>query len=646
MSAIAGLWSFDGRPDTADRCARMLAAQEIYGPHDGKLFADGAIAMGRRLYRTLPEDIHDRGPLRSADGRLALVADVRLDNRDELSVDLGLSRERERKLSDSHVLLACLEKWEEGALDRMVGVFAFALWDDGAQKLLLVRDFAGERPLHYHCGRDFFAFASMPKGLHALPEVPRAPDEQVMAEFLALLPVDRSSSYFKDVRRVAAGQVVTVTRHGIARRDYWNPVRPSGRRLKSEDYVEGLRHHLDQATRARLRGGNGKIATHLSAGFDSSSVTATAARLMSAEGGKVVAFTSVPREGYSDAAPRGRFGDEGPLAAQTAALYPNIEHVLIRSGHLSPLDNLDRGFFLFDRPVLNLCNFVWATAINKAARERGIGVLLTGAMGNMTVSYEGVEWLPELLRSGRLVKLAQLSAALLRNREKGLGGILAQTFAPYLPSSIWRFANKVFRDRDWNILEYSAIRRERLDALNLEEIARARALDFSYRPRKDGFATRIWVMRRTDSGNYNKGNLAGWGIDSRDPMSDRRLFEFCLSVPMSEYVAGGVLRSLAKRALADRLPVQVLRERKKGLQAIDWHEGMSAARSEIVTELDRIADCGPASSALDVERLRSLAENWPQSGWQRESVTYAYRLAMLRGIAAGHFLRKAAGSNS
>ena len=94
MSAIAGIWHWDGKPSAGDDCARMLAVQQVYGPHDGRQWSDGAIAMGRRLHRLLPEDIHDRQPLRSADGRLTLVADVRLDNREEIASDLGWTADR------------------------------------------------------------------------------------------------------------------------------------------------------------------------------------------------------------------------------------------------------------------------------------------------------------------------------------------------------------------------------------------------------------------------------------------------------------------------------------------------------------------------------------------------------------------------
>jgi asparagine synthase (glutamine-hydrolysing) len=644
MSAIAGLWHFDGKPDAASGCARMLAAQQIYGANDSGQWSGGPLALGRNLHRLLPEDAEDRQPLHGAGGRHVMVADVRLDNREELAAALGMEAARAGLASDAAILLECLVRWGESALDRLVGDFAFAFWDSAERRLLLARDFLGQRPLHYHCGRDFFAFASMPKGIHALPDVPCAPDEQAMAEFVTLLPQGDSRSFFEGISIVEAGHVVRVTRDGVSSRRYWEPAGPEPAKALRRDHVEGLRHHLDQATRARLRGANGGVATHLSGGYDSAAVTATAARLLAPEGGRVTAFTAVPREGYDGAAPRGRIGDEGPLAAATAALYPNLDHVLIRTGRLSPLDDLDRIFFLFGRPMMNLCNWVWMRTMNAEARDRGLNVMLTGQMGNMGLSYGGQEFLPELLRAGRLVRLAREGARLVASGDTRWQGVAAQIFGPYVPGWLWRRVSKAY-GRESEILEYSAIRRDRLDEMGLSRLARERGLDFSYRPRKNGFETRLWVLRRFDPGNYNKGILAGWGVDQRDPTADRRLIEYCLATPMEQFLANGETRALAKRALADRLPQAVLAERAKGLQAIDWHEGFTAGRGDAEAEVRRLADCAPAARMLDVARLGGLVEDWPDGGWERGEVRDSYRLALLRGISAGHFLRRASGTN-
>jgi asparagine synthase (glutamine-hydrolysing) len=645
VSAIAGLWHFDGRPEIANDCERMLAAQQIYGPHGGRTRSAGAIAMGRRLFQTLPEDMHDRQPLQSRDGRLTLVADVRLDNREELTAALGLASGDARQLCDADVLLGCLERWDEGALDRLVGEFAFAVWDAPAQKLLLARDFLGQRPLHYHRGQGFFAFASMPKGLHALAEIPIAPDEQMVAEFLTLMPRRGARSFFKEIACVEAAHVVTVTRDGISSRGYWQPQRQRVGQEQISDHVEGLRHHLDRAVQSRLRGAHGVVGTNLSAGLDSGAVTATAARLLAPNGGKVVAFTAVPRAGYDGPDPKNRFGDEGPLAAATAAMYPNIEHVLVRSGHVSPLDVLDRNSFLFERPIQGVSNAVWIAAINQAARERKLNVMLIGAMGNLSMSYTGLELLPELLRAGRIVKLWRQAAKLVEKTNMRWRGALVQTFGPFAPDWLWNWANETFTSSKIDILNYTAIRPEQLIELDLTTLARERDLDFSYRPWQDGFAMRLWAMRRDNSGNINKGILGGWGIDRRDPLADKRLVEYCLSIPTEQYLANGVTRALAKRALTDRLPQAVLNEQKKGYQAADWHEGLTAVRGAVAAELDRLAACAPAARALDIDGMKRMVRNWPTSGWERSNVMRAYRLALLRGISAGHFLRKASGAN-
>jgi asparagine synthase (glutamine-hydrolysing) len=203
----------------------------------------------------------------------------------------------------------------------------------------------------------------------------------------------------------------------------------------------------------------------------------------------------------------------------------------------------------------------------------------------------------------------------------------------------------LYNGHKYDVLNYTAIHPERLADLNLSVIAGERKLDFSYRPRTDGFAKRLWAMRRNDIGNVNKAMLAGSGIDQRDPLADKRLIEYCLSIPTEHYLENGVPRALAKRTLADRLPLAVLRERRSGYHAVDWHEGVTAARADIAVELERLTACAPAAKALDIAGMKRLVENWPTSGWERDALIEPYRLALLRGVAAGHFLRKALGAN-
>src|SRR5262245_49888028 len=137
MTALAGLWRFDDRPDATEGCVRMLSAQQVYGPHDSAQCCDGPIALGRRLMRILPEDAFDRQPLVGGVGRFILVADVRLDNRDELTDALRIPASQARAFCDAAILLAAIERWEEACLERLVGDYAFAVWDGARRRLLL-----------------------------------------------------------------------------------------------------------------------------------------------------------------------------------------------------------------------------------------------------------------------------------------------------------------------------------------------------------------------------------------------------------------------------------------------------------------------------------------------------------------------------
>jgi len=109
MSALCGYWCFNGRRDAHEQCARMLAAQEMYGPHAGAQWSNAGVAMGRRLMRLLPEDTFDQQPLIGAGRRFALIADLRLDNRDELADELGIARTAAAQLSDAGILLVAVD---------------------------------------------------------------------------------------------------------------------------------------------------------------------------------------------------------------------------------------------------------------------------------------------------------------------------------------------------------------------------------------------------------------------------------------------------------------------------------------------------------------------------------------------------------
>lgn len=641
MTALAGLWCRRG-DGTEGRVGRILDAQAMYGPEPAARRTMANTTLGRRLYSLLAEDDHDRGPVIGGDGTLLLTADARIDNREEIAERLGWRNAELARTPEPTLLMAVIERWGVAGLAHVVGAFAVILWDRRAQSLVLARDPLGERPLHYHRGDGFVAVASMPKGLHALPEVPYAASEAASADFLAVLP-EGSESFFAGIARVPPGHAVTITASGITAERLWSPIARM-LRLKPDDYAEGLREQLDRAVACRLRRAGGAIGAQLSGGLDSASVTATAARQLAPE--TLYAFTAVP--GGAIGGRQGAISDEGPLAGATAGMYASVEHLLVHTSGVSPLALMDRQFDLYQRPVMNPCNVVWTHAINDAARERGVRVLLTGQMGNFTISHQGLQQLPSLLRRGRLIALARLARQLGTRgfRTRALG---AAAIGPFLPPSWWRWLTDRY-GQSLGLVSYSALRDEPMLRADIAGRAVERGTDRSYRPWADSRAMRLWGLDRVDMGVYNKGTLAGWGIDLRDPTADRRLIEWALQVPEEQYILDGEPRSLARRAFADRLPAVVLQEHRRGYQGADWHLGVTAARGAIAEELDSFTRCAAAGAVLDIERLRETLAAWPDyppddPRWNTVATTNSHRAMLLRGVAAGHFLRRVARTN-
>lgn len=632
MTAIAGFWGFDGRSDSSERCSAMIEAQSAYGSRTS-VSGQAGFAIGVRLSRIVPENEYDRQPLISGDGRFLLAADVRLDNRSDLADHLKLTPTECSTLADSSLLLLALERWGDGAVTRLLGDFAFAFHDAVEGKLLLARDPLGQRPLFWHRGKSFLAFASMPAGLHALEGVTRRADETNLVRYLASLPRSGPNSFYEGVERVEPGHVVVLTRSGISRRRYWQPRRRELGLKRFEDYVDAYRSELDAAVARRLRGAGNLVAAHLSGGWDSNATTATAARLIGRTGGRVIAFTHVPRLECRAESPNNRFADEGALAAATARLHANVEHVTMPSSRRSPLSDLDTYATLFDRPVFNLCNHVWLSEIRAAASTAGARVLLSGEIGNWTISAAPNSLLADFLREGRFLAWSQAAWGLLRTGRARLRGVAASSFGPWVPDGLWRRVSRLSSGPDaWSTDPIHP----RLRAAVVEEQEAARIGPAS-RP-KNAFDDASDALLEMDWGEHRKGILGGWGIDKRDPTADIRLIEFCLSLPLDMLMKNGVRRPLARAALADRVAPAVLDERRKGYQSADWHVGLTEDRAAISRLLDAMADDATASRLIDVEHLRTLVRNWPSGGWEHPNMIGEYRIGLLKGITAGHFI--------
>jgi len=242
----------------------------------------------------------------------------------------------------------------------------------------------------WHKGVHFFAFATMPKGLFALPDVPRELSEEKVADFLVLNHAGYDTTIYRRIFRILPAHVATVQMDGsMSQRRYWSEADIKSVRLASDqDYADGLRDCLDRAVRRQMRSAHG-IGCYLSGGLDSSSVAALAARALAEKGQRLAAFTHVPREGFDAPAPRGGYNDETPYVEAIRKMLGNIDITYVRNNEHDDFANLERFFTVLEGPVRNPMNLGWMLAIPRLARAQNRRVLLGGALGNYTISWFG-----------------------------------------------------------------------------------------------------------------------------------------------------------------------------------------------------------------------------------------------------------------
>jgi asparagine synthase (glutamine-hydrolysing) len=629
VSAIAGIWSFDGEVPVSTTCQTMLQALNLYGPDDTAQYTGSSIALGRCLLRLLPEDGFDEQPL-SAAGVTALVADIRLDNRRELGLELGLSSQQTAVMADSAMLLAAWQRWREQCVEHLAGAFSFAVWNQKEQHLFLARDHTGERPLVYASTANCFAFASMPKGLHPLGFAGSELDEEYVARYLMLTNIAIERTIFRRISRLPPGHALSIHREKKKVWRYWQTDHLPELRLGSpEEYLDCFRERFDHAVGVRLRT-RGSIGAQLSGGLDSSAVAATAARLLAAEGRELTCFTAVPRPDFKGLASTTHFFDEGPAAAEVAALYPNVRHVLVESSATSFLDILDFNNNLYDHPCFGPSNEVWSNAIMAKAREQGITLLLNGNRGNSTLSYEGLPALSMWFRSGEWGTLARVGWQIRSAHSASMRLILRHAVWPSLPFWLQRMTDPYLRKFT---LDYTPLRREIVERLGLRQDAMS---DMSVS--LDGREALRTLLAYCDNSDTSIAPQGGWQLDSRDPTYDRRVIEFCLTVPLEEFMRGGRLRSLARRGMVGRLPSSTLKRTLRGQQSADWYLNLAAVRGRMATEVERLRSSPLASRMLDLQRMSSLIENWPSHGFERYEVMSSHHIALTRGLSVGKFL--------
>ena len=290
MCGIAGWVDFD-RDLTSERVAAnaMVATMACRGPDDEGLWLSPHAALGHRRLAVI--DIEGGHQPMTAEGLTVITFSGEIYNFRELRADLMAKGHRFRTRSDTEVILRAYLEWGEDFVERLNGMYAFALWDTRREELLLVRDRMGIKPLYYYPLPGGLLFGSEPKAILANPLVDRAVDADGLRELLTVAK-NPEQAIFTGMYELRPGHLLRVRRQGVAKQRYWS--------LEAREHADDLdttvrtiRDLLDDIVGRQLIS-DVPLCSLLSGGLDSSTITALASKR-----GHVRSF-AVDFTGYAD----------------------------------------------------------------------------------------------------------------------------------------------------------------------------------------------------------------------------------------------------------------------------------------------------------------------------------------------------------
>src|SRR3954452_768892 len=254
MCGIAGMYFGDGRPINRTALERMGEALVHRGPDSaGFQVESGTPSVGLASRRLAVIDVEGGDqPMTVADGAFSIVYNGELFNARELRRELEGAGHRFRTRCDTEIVVRGYAQWGRSVLDRLLGMWAFCVWDRDARTMFLARDRLGVKPLVYAEVAGGLAFASEIKALVASGLVERRLDPEPLPHYLSAFAVPEPYTLVKGVRRLRAAHALEVRRDGVREFPYWDCAVPEEEDRGAESYREEVAELLEDAVRGRL----------------------------------------------------------------------------------------------------------------------------------------------------------------------------------------------------------------------------------------------------------------------------------------------------------------------------------------------------------------------------------------------------------
>jgi len=637
MCGIAGFWRISGGSIEvlSSLTARISDSLEHRGPDDSGVWVDGSAGLGLGFRRLAIQDLSAAGkqPMVSPCGRFVMVYNGEIYNFRDLARELEDQGARFLGHSDTEVLITAISRWGlEAALERINGMFAFALWDKQARSLSLARDRAGKKPLYYGWSGTTLLFGSELKALRAHPDFSAEIDRQALGLFIQYSWIPAPYSIYRGIRKLPAGHLVTLkadTAPDAARpRPYWSAREKLDAGLAApfegsyEEAVDELEDRLKTAVATRMIA-DVSLGALLSGGIDSSLVVA----LMQAQSERPVKTFTI---GFHEE----RYNEAEHAAA--VARHLGTEHTEL---YITPKDCLDvipKLPTLYDEPFADSSQ-IPTFLVSQLARQH-VTVALSGDGGDeLFIGYAEYEktlsrWTRS--RQNRSAFFDRTAAGLLRSiAGTGNDDSGAPNGGRWLAKLRKKYAERAALHSMADLTSFYASRRDHSmegERLTRDEAAGVNTIDdLLVRKGIDD----PWVsMSFLDFMTYLPDDILvkvdrasmGVSLEVRAPLLDREVIEFAWRLPTHMKRDAGSGKRILKSLLGRQIPRDLFERPKAGFSVPmnEWLSGPLEEQIEAAFAPQRLAREG----YLDVEAVRRL--------WQKHKTGEQCRPQMIWNLFA------------
>jgi asparagine synthase (glutamine-hydrolysing) len=558
MCGIYGQFRLDGKPVSRSMLHSMGNAMIHRGPDDEGVFCEGGVGLGMRRLSII-DLAGGHQPFTAVSGQVALVANGEVYNFKELRLELERAGYIFRSQSDCETILWGFLEWGVDKLvQKLNGMYAFALWDGRAQQLVMVRDRLGIKPLYYHFDGKVFTFASEAKSL--FPAGIRAVlNHGALPAYLALGYVPAPQTLFAGIHKLPVASIAVASAEKLDVRSYWSLSPEIDASTSEAEWSERVSAQLESSVAMQMVS-DVPLGAFLSGGIDSSAVVAYMSR-----------HASGPVKTYAigfDGDAASRFYNELPYAREVAASFGTEHHeILVRPDVARLLPAL---IWQLDEPMADSA-FLTTYLVSEFAR-REVTVILSGVGGDELFGgyrrYLGqhyvanYERLPARVRSllggiagrlpadrhGRWLNLARLARTFILSVELPFEARYRSYVQMFAPEAIAALCENGYGD------EYDPLTKAFTQADSRDYLNRLLHVDSLTQLPDD-------LLLLTDKMSMSV------SLECRVPLLDHKLVELAARIPASIKMRGGRLKHLMKQSLRDTLPDVILDRQKRGFGA-------------------------------------------------------------------------------